>query len=143
MQSLVSGHLQRQDAMNSQPNREPIVYLGIVGFAAWFALMARQYAMAHPSSVIDTVGDILWALVAFSAIGLLFPTISTWRASSLVFMIPTLIALSQLHHVAWLDAIRGTSFGFLVFGTEFTTVDFGCYAIVALSGMCFESFFLD
>jgi hypothetical protein len=141
--SLVAGHFQGQDAMNTQPNRSAIVYLGMLGFATWFALLSRQYALTHPSSSLDAVGDILWALVAFSAIGLFFPTMSTWQAASWAFIIPALIALSDLYHVAWLDAIRGTSIGFLVFGTELATLDFACYAASAIAGMCFELFVLE
>jgi hypothetical protein len=129
--------------MNTHPNRAPIVYLGMLGFATWFALMSRDHALTHPTSSFDSLGDVLWALVIFSAIGLFFPTMSTWQAATWTFIIPTLIALSQLYHIAWFDAVRGTSIGFLVFGTEVAVRDFVCYAAVALAGMCFESFVLD
>jgi hypothetical protein len=129
--------------MRVQPKRSEIVYLGMVGFTTWFALMARHYSLAHPSSSVEYVGDVLWPLVVFSAIGLFFPTIATWQAACWAFIVPVLIQLSQLYHVPWLDAVRGTSVGFLVFGTDFVMRDFACYAAGALAGMGAEFFALD
>jgi hypothetical protein len=129
--------------MSAQPSRSGIVYLGMLGFTTWFALFSRQYAMVHPSSSVEYLGDVLWPLVIFSAIGLFFPTISTWQAASWAFIVPVLIQLNQLYHVPWLDAARGTPIGFLVFGTDSVMRDFACYATGALVGMGVEFFALD
>src|SRR5262249_23677807 len=96
------GRFQGQDAMSAHPNRSAIVYLGMVGFTTCFTLISREYALAHASSSVECVGDILWPLVIFSAIGLFFPTISTWQAASWAFVVPVLVQLSQLYHVPWL-----------------------------------------
>jgi hypothetical protein len=129
--------------MGPQPNRSELLYLGMVGFATWFALLSREYALAHASRSVEYVGGILWPLAIFSAIGLSFPTISTWQAASWAFLVPALIQLSQLYHVPGLEAVRGTSLGFLVFGTDFAMGDVACYAAGALVGMGVESFVLD
>ena len=129
--------------MAAQPKRSAIVYLSTGGLAAWLALYARQYALAHPGSSFDFVGDILWALVVFASAGLFFPTISTWNATSWAFLIPALFGLGQVYHVPWLDAIRGTPYGLVALGTEFVMLDFACYAGGALVGMSLELFALE
>src|SRR5262249_20158562 len=140
---LVSGRPRGQDAMSAQPNRSEIVYLGLVGFATWLALLSREYARAHPSSPVEYVGSILWPLVIFSAIGLSFPSISTWQAASWALLVPALIQLCQLYDVPGLEAVRGTSLGLLVLGADFAMGDFACYAAGALVGMGVESVVLD
>jgi hypothetical protein len=140
---LISRREQDQDAMTAQPKRSAIVYLGIIGLAAWLALYARHYVLAHPGSPVDFAADILWAVVVFAAIGLFFPVVSTWQATVWAFVIPALFELGQLYRAPWLDVIRGTSFGLVVFGTEFVMLDFACYAAGALLGMGVELFALD
>jgi hypothetical protein len=131
------------DVIVAQSRRSAIVYLGMIGLAAWLALYARQYALAHPSSAVDLVGDGLWALLVFAAIGLFFPTISSWQAASLAFIIPALLEVGHLYHVPWLDPIRGTSIGLVVLGTKSIMADFACYAAGALVGMGVELFALE
>jgi hypothetical protein len=129
--------------MAAQPKRSEIVYFAMVGLAAWLALYARQYALAHPTSSVDFVADTLWALVVFAAMGLLFPMISTSNAASWAFLIPALFGFGQLYHAPWLEAMRGTSYGLVVLGTQFAIPDFACYAGGALLGMTVELFALD
>jgi hypothetical protein len=112
--SLISKRIQDQNAMTAQPKRSAIIYLGLIGLAAWLALYARHYALTHPSSPFDFVGDALWALVVFSAAGLFFPTISTWHATAWAFLIPSLFELGELYQLPWLEPLRGTSLGLVV-----------------------------
>jgi hypothetical protein len=129
--------------MTAQPKRSAIVYLGLIGLSAWLALYARQYALAHPSSPFDFVGDALWALVVFSMVGLFFPTMSTWHATAWAFLIPSLFELGERYQLPWLEPLRGTSLGLVVLGTEFVRLDFACYAAGALVGMSVELFAVE
>jgi hypothetical protein len=129
--------------MAAQPKRSAIVYLAMIGLTAWLALHMRRYALGHQASAADFAADTLWALVVFSAIGLFFPTISTWQSTSWAFIIPALFELGHWFHVPCLDAIRGTSLGLVVLGTEFVLADFACYAAGALVGMTLELFAVD
>jgi hypothetical protein len=129
--------------MAAQPKRTASVYLGLIGLTAWLALYARHCAMTHLSIPLDFLADGLWALVVFSAIGLFFPTISTWHATAWAFLIPSLFELGELYQLPWLDGIRGTSLGLVVLGTEFVRLDLACYAAGALVGMSVELFALE
>ena len=124
--------------MAAQPKRSAIIYACSIAFAAWFANYARQFALSHPSVAADCAGDVLWALSVFAAIGLLCPSLPTWQAASGAFVIPALLELGQLYPLPWVDAIRGTTLGYLVLGTEFVVMDFACYAGGALTGMLIE-----
>ncbi len=111
------------------------VQLAVIGVACILGIGSRRYGANLPGFVVDYAGDTLWAMAAFFAIGLLLPRASTRFVAALALGFSIAVELAQLYHAPWIDAIRGTTIGGLLFGYEFVWSDVCCYAAgVALAG---------
>jgi hypothetical protein len=93
---------------------------------------------ALPSAVRDVLGDALWATMAAWWIGAVGPTLRLrWRATvALAFCFA--VELSQLVHVPALDALRATTIGHLLLGSDFDPRDFAAYAAGILAAVLLE-----
>ena len=73
-------------------------------------------------------GDILWALMVFLIIAFIFNKKSTIFIISWAIILSYSIEISQLYHAAWIDAIRNTTLGGLIWS------DLVCYTIGIIVG---------
>lgn len=83
----------------------------------------------------DVAGDALWATMMAWWVALLFPQVSLTSRAVVAYAICVAVEVSQLVHTSWLDAVRDTSLGHLVLGSDFDARDLVAYAagvVVAL-----------
>jgi Protein of unknown function (DUF2809) len=110
-----------------RPPRNPLAWTALIALDIALGLGSRRFDHSLPGFVADYAGDMLWALVAFVAIGLFLPRLSTWRIAALAMSFSVMIEVSQLYHAPWIDSIRGTTLGALVLGHGFLWSDLACY----------------
>lgn len=90
-------------------------------------LATRRLPSLLPDVVVRYGGDTLWAAMVFVLLAL------TWRRATTVVLAGAAIGVafavefSQLYHAAWLDTLRATTLGALVFGQGFLRSDLVCY----------------
>jgi len=114
-------------------NRNRLGYAIATLVVIGFGLSSRKFPGLLPSFLGKYPGDALWALMVFSALGAVFPTISTMLLTVYSLAICYLDECSQLYRAPWIDSIRSTMLGHLVLGSGFMWADFVAYTI----GVCF------
>src|SRR4051794_29745890 len=102
-----------------QPRRSLIIYACAIAITTWLGIYSRREGEFLPGFFATYGGDTFWALAVFATIGLVFPSLPTWRSAAGAFVIPSLVEFSQLYHAPWIDEIRGTPLGALALGSEF------------------------
>lgn len=85
-------------------------------------------ATAWPAAVRDIAGDALWAAMIWCGIGVLVPGWPLARRTLSAFAVCVAIECSQLWHTPSLDALRATTLGHLVLGSDFDARDLVAYA---------------
>lgn len=77
----------------------------------------------------DVVGSVAYEIFWTLLILLIWPQTSPLKATIIVFLATCALEWLQLWHPAWLEAIRATLWGRLVFGNTFNWADFGAYVL--------------
>ena len=83
-------------------------------------------------------GDALWALAIFLGAGLCFRHTSTLQATLIALGFAWGIEFSQLYHAPWLDQLRSSLPGRLVFGSTFNAPDLLAYVVGIVFGAVAE-----
>jgi Protein of unknown function (DUF2809) len=122
-----------------RPRRNRLTRLALIALVIALGLGSRRFGQSLPRFVATYAGDTFWALVAFLGIGLILPSISTWRVAVLAMSFSVMIEVSQLYHAPWIDSIRRTTLGALVLGHGFLWSDLACYAVGIGLGVLIES----
>lgn|SRR5262245_37632130 len=118
--------------------RSRLSYASCVLLVTCLGLASRSKQIPLPTFIALYAGDTLWALMVFLLIGILFPSLSTWRVAALAALFSLIIEVSQLYHAPWLDRVRHTRPGALVLGQGFLWSDLVCYAIGIALGLYAE-----
>ena len=101
-------------------------------------LTVHLHGTGLPAALRDILGDALWAVMIFWLVSLAAPTIAvSWRAA-LAVAICFAVELSQLLEDPVLEAVRGSTLGHLVIGSDFDARD-----LVAYSGGVVAAMLLD
>ncbi|MDB5120307.1 MAG: hypothetical protein JWN56_1525 [Sphingobacteriales bacterium] len=103
---------------------------------------SRKFAFHIPDFVNVYLGDALWALMVFLMMGLLFKKSSICKTALLATIFCYCIEISQLYHAPWIDAIRDTKLGGLVFGFGFLWTDILAYSMGIAWGVLHEWLFV-
>ena len=98
--------------------------LGIIALG----LLVHRGVIPLPPAARDIAGDALWAAMIFAWLGALAPGLGLWSRSALAVAICFGVEIGQLMQGPMLDAIRATSLGHLVLGSDFDPRDFVAYA---------------
>jgi hypothetical protein len=124
--------------LTQERNRSRISYSLLILAVMGLGLGSRRFDFLLPAMIRKSTGDVVWALMVFLLCGFLFPRLSTLRAGlgALAFSIE--IECSKFYHAPWLDPIRDTSLGRLVFGYVFSWSNLGCYLLGVLIGVLLE-----
>jgi hypothetical protein len=101
-------------------------------------LASRRYGSVLPSFLAEYAGDTLWAVMAFVTIGMLAAEWPTTRVALATLLVSYGVEITQLYHAAWIDSIRATRLGALVFGYGFLWSDMVCYTVGVALCMCVE-----
>lgn len=104
-----------------------VIPLGLASRAAPLPWFLAQYA-----------GDTLWALELYCVLRAVAPDLRAEYAALLCFGISVANELSQAIHTPFLDSIRATAIGHLLFGRGFVWADIPCYLVGSLLGLGLE-----
>lgn len=77
----------------------------------------------------DVTGDALWAAMLLWGVSALAPALSRARRGAVASGACVAVEASQLIHTPTLDAVRATTLGHLVLGSDFDARDLLAYAI--------------
>ncbi len=91
-----------------------------------------------PRVIYPYLGDMLYALMIYFMIGFLWRKASSFTVAALCLLVCFAIELSQLYQAEWLNNIRSTRLGGLVWGFGFLWSDLLCYFVGALMGVGLE-----
>jgi hypothetical protein len=92
-------------------------------------LASRRYPAVLPEWIARYAGDTLWAALVFWLLALMWRRAGTMHLAGGAITIAFAVEVSQLYRATWIDAIRETGFGSLVFGSGFLWSDLVCYSI--------------
>jgi hypothetical protein len=115
--------------LNARRCRSRSTYAAAVAVLIVLGLASRKFARLLPGLLHKNAGDILWATMVFCALGWLFPRLSTFRLAALSALFSLGIEVGKFYHAPWLDAVRATPPGRLVFGYVFSWSNLVCYLI--------------
>jgi len=74
-------------------------------------------------------GDTLWAALIYWMIRFFKPSSTPWVSAIMALAFAFAIEISQLYQAPWINEIRSTTLGALVFGFGFLVSDLVCYAV--------------
>ena len=103
--------------------------LGCLVATVALGLLSRRYPL--PGFLAEYAGDALYTVAVFWAAALVWPAWSGGRLAILAAAFSTVVEMSQLCSVGWLDDLRATRFGALVLGQGFQWEDLLAYAVGA------------
>lgn len=122
--------------------REPIrsrrLYLGLMPAVMMLGLASRRFDEMLPGALHKNTGDVLWATLVFLMLGFLWPKWTTRRTALVAALFSGCVELSKFSHAGWLEVIRNTVVGRLVFGYVFSWSNLLCYAIGIAAGILLE-----
>ena len=103
-------------------------YAGLAIATIAVGLLVHRGPVPLPPAAHDMLGDALWAAMLYWWIGALAPGAS-WRARAAVAIAACVaVELGQLVRTPALDAVRATTLGHLVLGSDFDARDLVAYA---------------
>ena len=130
--------------MNWQPtkikSRVRFIYalLSAVVIFCGLASRAKTVQPYLPQFISEYAGDTLYALLAFFGLAFLFPKMTTLRVAIMALIYCVAIECSQLYHAPWIDTLRHTQLGGLIFGFGFLWSDLLCYIVGVALGAALE-----
>ena len=116
--------------------RVPYVALAFLTIALGLAVHLRGRAL--DPAVRDILGDALWAAMIHWWIGALAPRASTLARAGVAMGICFAVEIGQLYRAPWIDAIRRTTVGHLLLGSDFFPRDLAAYAAGVLLAVVVE-----
>ncbi len=106
--------------------------------------LSRTSIIEFPKFISAYTGDTMWALFVFAGLCIIFRNLQTWKITSIALIFSFLIELSQFYHAPWIDSIRQTKIGGLIFGFGFGFMfsDLICYIIGITVGALFDQYII-
>jgi Protein of unknown function (DUF2809) len=106
---------------------------------AIFAVIIIGLGSRHYPQLGKYPGDALWTIVVFLLLGFTLPRLSTLKVTALALVISYTVEFSQLYRAPWLVAIRSTTIGHLILGSDFGWGDLVAYTVGALIALVVET----
>ena len=120
--------------------RQRVPYVALAAGTIALGLRVHLRGNALDATVRDVLGDVLWAAMIAWWIGALAPA---WRPTSrggVALAVCFAVELSQRVHAPTLDALRRTTVGHLVLGSDFDPRDLAAYAAGVLAAVLLERY---
>ncbi|MDD4676485.1 MAG: DUF2809 domain-containing protein [Candidatus Cloacimonetes bacterium] len=111
------------------------VPLLVIILSSFLGIASRKFGYILLPFLAKYTGDTMWTLAFCALFRMLFTRQRNWEIAIIAFDFSCLIELSQLWHPVWLDRIRSTVFGGLLFGFGFRYIDLFCYAAGCVLGL--------
>lgn len=118
--------------------RKRIVYA--IGIIITIFLGISSRSTVFPQWINLYLGDTLWAFNIFLMMGFILRNKKTTWIGILSLLFCYLIEISQLYHAVWIDNIRSTKLGGLIFGFGFLWSDILCYTTGIIIAFLCENF---
>ena len=109
--------------LNSQYRYMRIAYSIAIFITILLGLASRKWSYLLLSFIAQNAGDVLWAMMVYFGFRFLLVRKSIFAAILLSFLFSFGIEFSQLYQEDWMNQIRGTSLGALIFGKGFLAED--------------------
>lgn len=113
-------------------------YLGLALLTIAVGLLVHFHGEPLGPVARDVLGDALWATMIFWGTGVLLPATSLRTRGTLAVLFCFAVELGQLVRSSGLDAVRGTTIGHLVLGSDFDPRDLVAYALGVALGCLLE-----
>ncbi len=116
-------------AAMTKAKRTRVRLAAALGVTVWLGLASRRWPL--PGVFAEYTGDALYAAAVYWAIALLRPSLPAHWLALAAWGVSAAVEVGQLVHLGWLDTIRGTRLGGLLFGHGFKGEDLLAYAVGA------------
>lgn len=123
------------------PPRRALTYAAWASSIVILGLATRRFPHLLPSAWGKYPGDALWALMVFCLWGIVRRRASTRALALTALATAWAVEFSQHWRPDWLVALRSTTVGHLVLGSEFHWHDLWAYAIGVALGVFGERWF--
>ena len=110
-------------------NRNRLLYLLLIGVTIILGLASRRVDRFLPGVLHKNTGDALWAVMAFWIWALLLSRRSTLFVACATGAFSLFIECFKFVQAPWLETIRATTIGRLIFGYSFSWSNLLCYLI--------------
>ena len=115
-----------------------VPYVTFAGVTMALGLAVHWYGDALPPVVRDVLGDALWAAMVAWWVAAARPAMGLLSRAAVALAVCFAVEFSQRYHAPALDAIRGTTAGHLVLGSDFDPRDLAAYAAGVLTMVILE-----
>ena len=112
-----------------------IVYLLLAILTMLVGLASRRFRQHLPTFIGEYSGDVLWALMLFLVVSFVLAGRPLFQRCIISLVLAFAVEVSQLYHAPWIDSIRYTTLGGLVFGFGFLWSDLVCYLVGITAGV--------
>lgn len=106
-----------------------IHYVVFILISIVLGLASRNFSGSLPNSIANHAGDALWAMMVYFIFRFIFVERSQGLAFCLSVIFCFFIEFSQLYQADWINVIRSTLLGGLIFGKGFLVVDLLRYSV--------------
>jgi hypothetical protein len=106
-------------------------------------LASRKFPALVPAALGQYPGDTLWALMVFTGMAFVCPSMSPWRLAGLALLLSLLVEISQLYQADWINTIRATTLGHLALGSDFDWLDLVALAVGVAIGSFVDAYFAN
>jgi hypothetical protein len=109
--------------------RNLLLYALLMGGTIFLGLGSRRIDHFLPGLMQKNTGDVLWATMAFWLWAMLISRRSTLYVAGVTALFSLCVECFKFVHTPWLDAIRTTVMGHLIFGYAFSWNNLVCYLL--------------
>ncbi|WP_224997207.1 DUF2809 domain-containing protein [Cesiribacter sp. SM1] len=120
--------------------KKRLLYLLLITIVMALGLSTRKFSDAMPPFVALHFGDALWAAMVYFGFRALLPAKPLLLSLLLGLSFSFLIEFSQLYNAPWLNSIRASTMGALVFGKGFLWIDLARYTAGTALAYCLDLF---
>jgi hypothetical protein len=120
--------------------KKRLYYLLVIVVVMALGLSTRKFSDAMPHFVALHFGDALWAAMVYFGFRALLPARPLLLSLLLGLSFSFLIEFSQLYTAEWLNNIRASTLGALVFGKGFLWIDLIRYTAGTSLAYCLDLF---
>lgn len=113
----------KDESMILYYRKKRIIYLLAVFFIILLGLASRKYSHLLHLLIAQNAGDFLWSMMVYFGFRFIFVRKSSLTAIFLSFWFSFGIEFSQLYQAEWINQIRDTFLGALIFGKGFLLID--------------------
>ena len=121
-----------------KPARKRSTYSVVLLLVIALGLASRRYPELFPDALGKYPGDALWALMVFVGWAIVFPACSTVRILTFALGTSYCIEFCKLYQTPWLQDLRNSTLGHLVFGSSFSWQNLVAYTLGAAVGAMAE-----